>query len=71
MELAFAQSASGGIGAAAGYEFQYLATLHTLVDRLLADDADFDLTSEDGRNISIDFALSEGSRLRRTAILLQ
>lgn len=56
-------TASGGVAAAAGLGFQYLATVETLLDRLSAGDEDFVLTTEDSRDAAIDFSISEGDSL--------
>ena len=51
-------TASGGVAAAAGLGFQYLATVDALLEHLETHEDDFELTTEDPRNEVIDFSLS-------------
>jgi len=56
-------SISGGVAAAYGYGFQYLATIEALLDQLETDDRDFLLTTEDPRDDVIDYSISRSDRL--------
>lgn len=57
-------TASGGVAAAAGLGFQYLATVDALLEHLETHDDDFELTTEDPRNEVIDFSLSIGGEVQ-------
>lgn len=56
-------TASGGVAAAAGLGFQYLATVDALLEHLETHEGDFELTTEDPRNEIIDFSLSIGGEV--------
>lgn len=57
-----AMTADGGVAAAAGLEFQYLASVEALLDRLEQDDTDFTFTTEDPDSHVVDFAIDVAGR---------